>query len=104
MNRANYNADFITGGLLDEIGEHPDAQIKGGGLLNPYAERAIRIANMDVNRAKTAAQTARQALVTNAANIAAGYSRPDDQERDERTNEERIRSSEEADPRNEMQW
>jgi len=94
-NRADYNADFINTGLL-----HPDA-LTGGLVSLSGAQGSPGI--LERQQAANAAAAAHVAAV-NAANIASGYeTHPDDQER-ERTNEERIRSSEEADPRNEMQW
>ena len=86
-----------SGGLLGEIGEHPDAQIKGGGLLNTGPQPFVNSptftgAGIDVatlaEQSKAALEqrkmndaAAAQAAAVNAANIAANISRPDDQER-----------------------
>ena len=86
-----------SGGLLGEIGEHPDAQIKGGGLLNTGPQPFVNSptftgAGIDVatlaEQSKAALEqrkmndaAAAQAAAVNAANIAANISRPDEEER-----------------------
>ena len=71
-----------TGGSVGLLGQHPDA----GGLISPNTSQPQRFSGLSVQKRlaemdAAAAKTATQAATVNAANKAAGFSRPDEEDR-----------------------